>query len=1049
MRRKNRLMAGLMSFILCLSGMSKLPVYAAKAVQITASQTITIGTVREFEDFRKSCNAQRSTEGKTIVLQEDLDLTGLEFQPIPLFCGVFDGNGHTIRGIRIQNSGSDLGLFRYIEEGAVVRNLHAEGVIEPSGSSEHIGGIAGVNRGRIENCSFQGTVTGKKATGGIAGHNEATGQIENCQNHASVTGRSMTGGIVGYQEGTILTCTNQGAVNTMPENILESDESQETLSLDHDKLMEILREEKVQDTGGIAGMSEGIIQECTNLGQIGYERMGDYTGGIAGRQNGQVIRCTNESPVSGRRYVGGIAGQLEPYLQLLYESDTLDQLELQMDLLSDIQDALSDSIRQTTDQTSDHMDQVNGLSDEIRDITKERKNDLKSKRDVFREEADGYLDTLKEIIDDMELDLSSRSARNAASRIRKNISRFKTLLKELGGVEAEIPGINLTPGIATASDAAQIAAETEYSYWIPDEDGNELTGALAEEWMQSYNIVKELAGCAGSIMQDIEIVLFDGSEGVEDGLQDFADDLDSLRYEGRGLSDLVRNYLDQLLDDMDGLDDELTAKMDDLAEEGDAISDVLKNGKDSLREETDRLDALLDQIDQTIKDGKDRVRKYADDFLDEENLFEDISDETWQELSNGMITECYNQGIITGDTESGGIVGSIGLKMLEDLKDRMSIDEDRSLNLLKKAKAAVVDCQNDGSIYTRYNYAGGIAGNMNLGTLTGCSNYGMIQSKEGDYVGGIAGYSEHVIRSSYSMCNIYGGSNIGGIVGYGTHLHDNCAMTWIHSEDGERLGSIAGSADTDGLITGNIYVEEGLGAVDGISYTAEANGISYQELLKLPKLPNEFYQLTVTFLCDDEIIKTIRCSYGDSISTDQFPELPQKDGFYYAWEDLDLGSVRSNLQIHAVSRPWTTVISTEEEPLARMLASGNFYPDAVLKIQRTDLVPEKISGYRTIDSLFYEIWQNSDSLYQEESVLRILAKDYSQQAVVGILSEGGIQLVDCRRDGDYLVFSGPGSGNLIILEPVRIHAIWIGAVGILVIIWFLWKKESKQNKVKE
>lgn len=82
-------------------------------------------------------------------------------------------------------------------------------------------------------------------------------------------------------------------------------------------------------------------------------------------------------------------------------------------------------------------------------------------------------------------------------------------------------------------------------------------------------------------------------------------------------------------------------------------------------------------------------------------------------------------------------------------------------------------------------------------------------------------------------------------------------------------------------------------------------------------------------------------------------------------------------------------------------------------------------------------------------MLRILAKDYSQQAVVGILSEGGIQLVDCRRDGDYLVFSGPGSGNLIILEPVRIHAIWIGAVGILVIIWFLWKKESKQNKVKE
>lgn len=1054
MRQKNkiladRILAGLISLLLCLSGMAQRSIFPAQAGQDTTSQVIMIRTEEEFVDFSKSCSVQHFSEGKTFILEADLDLTGMEISPVPLFCGTFDGNGHSIRGIQIQKSGSDLGLFRYIEEGAIVQNLRAEGELSPSGSQKNIGGIAGVNRGKIKNCSFWGTVTGKRATGGIAGHNEETGEIENCRNHAFITGSRMTGGIAGYQEGTILSCTNQGDVNTVPENIVGSEESQETLSLDRDKLMEVLREEKVQDTGGITGMSEGVIRECTNFGRIGYERMGDYTGGIAGRQNGQVIQCRNKGFVCGRRYIGGITGQLEPYLQLLYESDALDQLEQQMDLLSEIQDSFSDSFEQTSDQTSDHLDQVNELSDAVRDITKNHKEDQKSKRDAFRREADRYLDTLEEIIDDMDLDLSSRSARNAASRIRKNISRFKTLLQDLGGIDAAAPSVipSETPD-ASSSDWI----EYSYSFWIPDEDPDVegVTDVMMEEWVYSYNIVKELAGCAGSIMQDIEIVLFDGSEGIEDGLQDFADDLDSLRYEGRGLSDLVRDYLDQLLDDLDLLDDELTEKLDALAEEGDTISDILKDGKESFREEKKQLDDVMDQINQIFTDGKNRARKRADDLLDEEDLFEDISDDTWRELSNGMILECQNQGTISGETESGGIVGSIGLKMLEDLKNRMSVDDNHSLNPLKWAKAAVVSCQNNGVIDTRYDYAGGIVGNMNLGTVAGCSNYGMIRSKDGDYVGGIVGSSQHVIRSSCSMGSVSGGSDLGGIAGYGMYLYDNWAMVSISSEDGERLGSVVGSVDQDGILSGNVYVEEGLGANDGISYTSEAMGVAYEELLKLPEIPEAFRNLTVTFLCDEEILDTIQCHYGDSISADQFPKLPEKEGFYHVWDHSDLNNIRNNLQVNAIYCPWISVISTEEEPLAQFLAAGKFYPDAHLNIQKVESTQRKISGYRTEDCFAYEIWQDANSLYEDETVLRILAKNYSNQTAIGILSQGQLRLTECRRDGDYLVFTGPGSGTIVILEPVGKYGIWMGALLLLAFVcMFCYRKKYGTNKLSE
>ena len=92
-------------------------------------------------------------------------------------------------------------------------------------------------------------------------------------------------------------------------------------------------------TGGIAGVSSGIIRDCTNSEKVGYSHIGYKVGGIVGLQTGAVNNCINEASVYGRKDIGGIAGLLKPYIEISYEGDTIDSLERQTETLSKLLDA--------------------------------------------------------------------------------------------------------------------------------------------------------------------------------------------------------------------------------------------------------------------------------------------------------------------------------------------------------------------------------------------------------------------------------------------------------------------------------------------------------------------------------------------------------------------------------------------------------------------------------------------------------------------------------------------------------------------------------------
>jgi hypothetical protein len=92
-----------------------------------------------------------------------------------------------------------LGLFRWIEQGAEVRNL---GVIDAYiKGGEPQGVLAGRNEGRVLNCYSSGTVTGTCSGGGLVGWNSGT--IADSYSTAVVTGGSRIGGLVGDNWGTL------------------------------------------------------------------------------------------------------------------------------------------------------------------------------------------------------------------------------------------------------------------------------------------------------------------------------------------------------------------------------------------------------------------------------------------------------------------------------------------------------------------------------------------------------------------------------------------------------------------------------------------------------------------------------------------------------------------------------------------------------------------------------------------------------------------------------------------------------------------------------
>ena len=151
-------------------------------------------------------------------LTADIDLSGKSWD-IRNFCGVIDGDGHSIKNYTTTGYARNFGLICELYGGII--NVNMENAFVMVNNSTDVDMMAGMfavwNRGLIKNCTIDKntviSVTGMVDAyiGGFAGRNDGT--IENCTNNANVSASIRYGAIALDGNGTIKNCVNNGDIS--------------------------------------------------------------------------------------------------------------------------------------------------------------------------------------------------------------------------------------------------------------------------------------------------------------------------------------------------------------------------------------------------------------------------------------------------------------------------------------------------------------------------------------------------------------------------------------------------------------------------------------------------------------------------------------------------------------------------------------------------------------------------------------------------------------------------------------------------------------------
>lgn len=424
--KKRIIPAGLALILIIMTVISIMPINVSAEDSLNV---IEISRVNELIEFANKCKYDSYSKDKIVKLTADIDVSGSDFKGISYFAGTFDGGSHIISGFNVDYKGSDFGFFRYIAESGFITNLNISGSINVTGSQENIGGIAGVNKGVINESSFSGKVNASTATGAIAGYNHENAKIVSCTSDADILATNQTGGIAGVNDGLISSCTSKSRVNTQ-----ELDTTLDIGGVDVGTLNLTQNVIDRNDMGGIAGESTGIISDCVNYGKIGFAHTGYNVGGIAGKQSGKVITCSNEGEIYGRKDVGGIVGQAEPDIESEYLNDRVDDVQSSIDIINSTLNNMSSSMNNASSDvksyTENIIDQYNELLDKLQDkLNGNNDNDEK----------------IEDFVDDISKDIENSTVADDIHGLADTVdSEIRTIADSIERISAQIKNIGNT-----------------------------------------------------------------------------------------------------------------------------------------------------------------------------------------------------------------------------------------------------------------------------------------------------------------------------------------------------------------------------------------------------------------------------------------------------------------------------------------------------------------------------------------------------------------------------------------------------------------------------
>ncbi len=228
--------------------------------------------IANYDDMKKLSDATNkqsmSFSGEYFKMTADIDMQNDTSFPVisdaslSAFAGTFDGQGHSIKNWKIDNSATEelwSALFSYVAKDGVIKNLNID-----------------------KSCSLRFNRNAASLVSALMG------TLENCRNYADVyTANGFVGGLVyiAYGGSKVSNCYNEGNVVT-------------------------------SDKGYVGGLvysveSGATVSNCQNAGSVTASGTATTVGGLFGSCAGEVTDALNTGNVSGTTQVGGIAGQLK------------------------------------------------------------------------------------------------------------------------------------------------------------------------------------------------------------------------------------------------------------------------------------------------------------------------------------------------------------------------------------------------------------------------------------------------------------------------------------------------------------------------------------------------------------------------------------------------------------------------------------------------------------------------------------------------------------------------------------------------------------------
>ena len=183
--------------------------------------------------------------GKTVVLNNDVDMKAAIWVPINNFKGTFKGNGHVIKGLNSPLMKDNMGMFGNTDGATItdviakaefngdaanvgtligsmknttVSNVEAAGTLEGKAHTRNLGGLVGkVESGTIHSSFSVNDMTANASTtvmGGLVGTN--AGDLYNSFANTTMSGATKIGGLVGVNDGHVENCYAVVGSQTFP-----------------------------------------------------------------------------------------------------------------------------------------------------------------------------------------------------------------------------------------------------------------------------------------------------------------------------------------------------------------------------------------------------------------------------------------------------------------------------------------------------------------------------------------------------------------------------------------------------------------------------------------------------------------------------------------------------------------------------------------------------------------------------------------------------------------------------------------------------------------